>query len=95
MVLWRLAIKALCADLERLFGRHGSQQLEKIFGAIQNFLDKHGHLLTDELPSQFIATNAALYTEAVNPKSLSPSRCIGFIDEAVIRIARAKKRYMI
>ena len=69
VVLRHLATPARWYDIERLFGKFSPQLAEILREALDHFMTAQGHLLTDDIPAQYMEHNAVLFTEKVFNKS--------------------------
>lgn len=88
VILWRFASPAPWREARTLFGRFEHELSEIFWDGVSTFLDVRGELLSGELGSDFIKSNAFRYAQAIEQKAEHLKNCIGFVDGTVIRIAR-------
>ena len=86
-----IVLRRLCTPSrwkELLFGKHGSQLSEIFWESIEHLLETRVELITGNISSQYLQSQAARFAEAIRDKSEGLENCIGFIDGTVIGIAR-------
>lgn len=84
----RLASRYRWMHLVLLFKKHSSRVCEIFWEEMQHFLKEQKHLLLSNLHDGYIFIKAELFSDAIHRKCSIPRQFIGFMDGALLGIAR-------
>ena len=73
--------------MEFFFGKHRSQLSEIFWESVEHLLETRVELITGNISSHYLQSQAERFAEAMKDKSEILENCVGFIDGTVIGIA--------